>query len=572
MSGSLRYAKQRRGQVLAVFGLGAVAVLLAVGVFTTSAASSTQALTAPTWSIPARAVVTPAISCAAIPTSFQQLDAAPTSITSAAVVGTDGAAYCDVKGWIAPQTQFEVKLPTTSYQGRYLQLGCGGNCGVVSFGIEAADAAALSGNTFAVATDNEGHTSTGGVDVWAAGGEANPLRAQFGYLANHLTAIVAKSLIQTYYGQQPAYSYYVGYSDGGRDAVQEAQRYPGEFNGVVAGAPAIIITYAMESFLWAANKLTDSAGNPVLGTADINNLHNAAVAACDGTDGVVDGQISDPRLCSWDPVAIQCSATLTTNCLTPAQVAAARAMYAGPTTSDGKYLWPGGEAYGSEAAWPSFAGAGKALGGSFTKYMAFPQDRPASYTWSDFKFDLATWEEMNDMSAVYNSNNFNNPDLSAFGAAGGKLMVWQSWQDEAGGPWSVPDWYAQLEDAAGGLSNLQQYARLFMLPAGSHGQAAAGSIYSMALVPGIVNWVEGGQAPNKLDAVQSTGTTVTRTYPVYPFPARANYSGTGDVNDEANWVSLTPSPLPDDHFAWLGDPAHGNGHGQNVVGHGKGKG
>jgi feruloyl esterase len=257
------------------------------------------------------------ISCSAIPTSFQQLDAAPTSITSAAVVGTDGAAYCDVKGWIAPQTQFEVKLPTTTYQGRYMQLGCGGNCGVVNFGIQAADAAALSGNTFAVAADNEGHTSTGGWDVWAAGGEANPLRAQFGYMANHLTAIVAKELIQTYYGQPPAYSYYVGYSDGGRDAIQEAQRYPADFNGVDAGAPATIITYAMESFLWAANKLTDSSGNPVFSSAAITTLSNAALAACDGTDGLVDGQISDPRLCHWDPATIQCSTTLTTNCLTP---------------------------------------------------------------------------------------------------------------------------------------------------------------------------------------------------------------------------------------------------------------
>ena len=284
------------------------------------------------------------------------------------------------------------------------------------------------------------------------------------------------------------------------------------------------------------------------------DLHTAALAACDGTDGLVDGQISDPRLCHWDPVAIECSATLTTHCLTATQVAAAEAMYAGPTTADGRYLWPGGEAYGSEAAWPSFAAAGQSLGESFTKYMAFPTDRPASYTWRDFKFDAATWREMDDMSKVYNANNFNHPDLSAFGNAGGKLIVWQSWADEAAGAWSIPDWYAQLEDAAHGLSNLQQYARLFLLPGGSHGQTAAGTPYSMAIVPSIVNWVESSQAPAKLDAVQTTSGTVTRTYPIYPFPARASYAGSGDVNDEANWVSATPSPLPNDHFNWLGDP------------------
>jgi feruloyl esterase len=254
------------------------------------------------------------------------------------------------------------------------------------------------------------------------------------------------------------------------------------------------------------------------------------------------------------------------------QVTAAEAMYAGPTDAQGQHLWPGGMSYGSEQAWPSFAAAGMSLGGSFTKYELFPQDRPASYTWHDFQFDLATWREMDDMSQVYNSNNFNNPDLSAFGAAGGKLIVWQSWQDEAAGPWSNVDWYAQVEDAAGGLSNLQQYARLFMEPAGSHGQAASGSIYSMATVPALVNWVESGQAPGKLDAVKFSGSAVTRTYPIYPFPARAQYTGSGDPNDEANWVSMTPSPLPDDHFNWLGDPAHGNGAGANVNGNGNGNG
>ena len=183
-----------RGRMLSLAVAVVAIAATAVGILTTTAASTTQALTAPTWSIPSRAVVTPAIACSAVPSGFHQLDAAPTSISSATTVGTGDASYCDVKGWISSQTQFELKLPIQTYQGRYLQLGCGGNCGVVGFGIQAADSAALSGNTFAVAADNEGHTSTGGVDVWAAGGESNPLRVQFGYLANHQTSIVAKAL------------------------------------------------------------------------------------------------------------------------------------------------------------------------------------------------------------------------------------------------------------------------------------------------------------------------------------------------------------------------------------------
>ena len=212
------------------------------------------------------------------------------------------AQYCDVKGWIAPQTQFEVRLPTATWQGRFIHLGCGGNCGVVSFSIQAADSAtAITSNQFVLAADNEGHTSTGGVDVWAAGGEDNPLRAQFGYLAKHLTSIVSKSLIKTYYGQPAAYSYFVGYSDGGLKGIQEAQRYPDDYDGIDAGAPATIITYAMESFVWAAQHMLNASNQQIFDTTALNALHNAAVTACDSSDGTTDNQLSDPRLCHSGP-------------------------------------------------------------------------------------------------------------------------------------------------------------------------------------------------------------------------------------------------------------------------------
>lgn len=542
-----------------------IAGLLAVVHFDTTRAQAAGGQTDPAAaSIPARATIQPVIGCTALPGAYQQLAGVPVSITSAALVGTGGSQYCDVTGWIVPQTAFEVRLPISTWQGRYLQLGCGGNCGVISFGVSpAADTGvALTDNTFAVATDNEGHTSTGSLDVWAAGGETNPLRVQFGFLADHVTAVVAKHLIQTFYGQDPAYSYFDGYSDGGRTAIMEAQRYPDDFNGIVAGAPAIEITYAMESFIWAADHLLTSSGQAIFDTSAITTLHNAALAACDGTDGLVDGQISDPRLCHWDPATIECSSTLTSNCLTASQVAAAQAMYEGPQTSDGTYLWPGGEAYGSELAWPSFAGAGVALGTSFTKYMLFPHDRPPDYTYQGFKFDVKTWEEMADMAKVYNANNFNDPDLNRFDRAGGKLIVWQSWADEAAGPYSTLDWYAQVEDhvrgltAAQRLSATQGFARVFMLPGGSHGQSAAGIPYDESILPSLVAWVEAGQAPQEITASETDGTgAVVRTYPLYPYPARAKYVGSGDVDDAANWVPATPNPLPDDHFNWLGDPA-----------------
>jgi Tannase and feruloyl esterase len=546
----------RRHVVGAVALIGALAaVIFAV---TAGASGNTPAPVPapPTQVIPARPVVVPVMTCSQLlTTDFSQIPGAPTSLTGATLVGSGSSQYCDVTGFIAPQTQFELRLPTSTYQDRYLQTGCGGNCGVVSIGVSpsADTAAALTSNSFAVSTNNEGHTATGRWDVWGAGGAANPLRTEFGYLADHENAVVAKAIITAFYGTPPAYSYFDGYSDGGRAAVQEAQRYPRDFNGIVAGAPAILIQDALVFFDYAAQHLLDSSGNQIFDQAAITALHNAAVAACDGSDGVVDGQISDPRLCHWDPAQIACTATLTTNCLTQQQVQAAGAMYKGPATRDGRYMWPGGQSYGSELAWPSFAAAGVALAGSNLRFLSFAKDPPSDYTWRDLTFTTRTWRALQAMGAVYDSNNDNDPNLNAFRHAGGKLLVWQSWQDEAGGAYSVADWYAQIADRAGGLSAAQKFARVFMLPTGSHGQAASGAIYNLQILPGLVAWVESGRAPAKLDAWQTDSSgAITRTYPVYPLPAEARYTGQGNVDDESSWTSYTP--ISDLHFRWLGDP------------------
>lgn len=547
-----RAAKRR----VAVTALSCVIAVVLVVVAATGGASgspSSNSIPAPpTQGIPARTPAAPVMSCSQLLSQdFTNVPGAPpASLTGATLVGTGAAQYCDVSGYISPQTQFELRLPTSTYQGRYLQTGCGGNCGVVSIGVSpAADtAAALTSNTFAVSTNNEGHAATGPWDVWGAPNASNPLRAEFGYLADHYNALVAKAIITTFYGAAPAYSYFDGYSDGGRAAVQEAQRYPRDFNGILAGAPAIEIQDALVMFDFAAQHLYDADGTTVFSQADITTLHNAALAACG-----VDGQINDPRLCHWDPATIQCSATLTTNCLTAPQAQAAEAMYRGPVTPDGHYMWPGGASYGSELAWPSFAAAGIFLAGDNFRFLAFANDPPPSFTYRDLTFTTRTWRELQVMGAVYDSNNDNHPDLDAFEHAGGKLIAWQSWQDEAGGAYSVPDWYAQIAQKAGGIKAAQQFARVFMLPTGSHVQAAAGAIYNLQVLPSLVNWVENHQAPAKLDAWQADSSgNITRTWPVYPLPAEAKYTGQGNINDEANYVAYTP--ISDLHFRWLGDP------------------
>ena len=546
---------EARWRLAAAALASAIAVLVVVFAATSGASGSpsTNSVAAPpTQTIPARAPVSPVMPCSQLLTQdFTNVPGAPpTSLTTATLVGTGAAQYCDVFGYISPQTEFELRLPTSTYEGRYLQTGCGGNCGTLSIGVSpAADtAAALTSNTFAVSSNNEGHTATGPYDVWGAPGASQPLRAEFGYLADHYNAVVAKAIITTFYGAPPAYSYFDGYSDGGRAAVQEAQRYPRDFNGILAGAPAIEIQDALVMFDFAAQHLYDSSGNTIFDQTAITTLHNAALAACG-----VDGQINDPRLCHWDPASIQCSATVTTGCLTAQQVQAAEAMYRGPVTPDGQYMWPGGESYGSELAWPSFAAAGIFLAGDNLRLLAFANDPPPSFTWRDLTFTTQTWQALQAMGAVYDSNNNNHPDLDAFEHAGGKLIVWQSWQDEAGGAYSVPDWYEQVAHEAGGLAAAQQFARLFMLPTGDHGEAASGAIYNLQILPSLVNWVENHQAPAKLDAWQTDSSgNITRTWPVYPQPAEAKYTGQGNINDESNYVPYTP--ITDLHFRWLGDP------------------
>ena len=271
------------------------------------------------------AATPPVVTCASLRlVDFGALTELPVSISSAALNGTGAAEQCRVGGWIGQQTQFELRLPTTTWEGRYLQLGCGGTCGSIGFSVSPAGDTqlALTGNTFAVSSTNEGHLSTGGWDVWAAGGKDNPLRVNYGYLANHQLAVLSKAVIGSFYATAPTYSYFQGYSDGGRAAIMEAQRYPDDFDGIIAGAPAI---YTQESltaaFIWRGiqGSKFDAAARQIIA--------NGAMAFCDPADGVTDNQISDPVNCPFDPGTIQCSATLTTNCLTAEQVDAGRKQY-----------------------------------------------------------------------------------------------------------------------------------------------------------------------------------------------------------------------------------------------------
>ena len=283
------------------------------------------------------------------------LSGATVKITSATTVAASGYTpeSCKIDGTISPQIKFEVQLPTKQWSGDFYQGGCGGLCGMLS---ESSDCQSAFNTGDAIAYNDMGHEGND-ITSW---GLNETQRQDFAYLANHYVAVLSKAMIQTYYGRSTSYSYFDGCSDGGREALMEAQRYPTDFNGIIAGAPAMYFSF-LNSFqhAWVVHVGLDSSSKEILTSNALTVLHNAVIAACDKLDGTADGLIDDPFACKFDPTTIECTATKTTNCLTTQQAVAAKEIYQGPVDEHGELLYPGGGyPYGSEAGWAGSAGMG----------------------------------------------------------------------------------------------------------------------------------------------------------------------------------------------------------------------
>jgi feruloyl esterase len=519
---------------------------------------------------------------------FLAIPGAPARVGAATLVAATAQtpAYCDVQGYIAPQIHFELRLPTATWQGRYLQEGCEGFCGAVSPPAFRA-CAVQPGGDFAVASTDEGHTSASPGDgfdgLWASGDEQ--LRIDFGYRAAHVVAVAAKAIIAAYYGVAPRHAYFAGCSDGGREALMEAQRYPADFDGIIAGAPAnFFAPLAGELLPWQADVTTDAHGQEILTAAKLPALHQAVIAACDANDGVLDGQIGDPRTCHFDPGTLRCPAGVDRpTCLTPAQVEVVRKLYAGPVDAQGHHLYPGGEPRGSELAWagwlvqpagmPAWFPTPVQQGGdNYLRYMGFPvgQAGPLSKGW---RFTLTGFNSLRAEGHLYNAT---NADLRAFRARGGKLILWHGWADPNMGPLGTLAYYQAVQDRMGGLAATQRFARLFMFPSLYHCYWGFGPDQFDLLTP-IVRWVEQGMAPARIIATETRfsaaqvrlfatqATTeanpyrpvplgsVVRTRPVFPYPMQTRYRGSGTVNSAASFVGMVPATPPDDHYNWVGN-------------------
>jgi hypothetical protein len=318
-----------------------------------------------------------------------------------------------------------------------------------------------------------------------------------------------KAVVRAYYGRKPTYSYFSGVSDGGHEALVLAQRYPADFDGIIAGAPAnnwAPLVGLVAPWVAAANE--DKQGKQILTAEKLPALHAAVMAACADPSGV----IRDPRACAFDPASMRCPAGLDqSSCLTDAQIGVVRDEYRGPTDKDGHGLFDGGEPYGSELAWanwlvmPATDAAAPAdsyaagIGLAFLNEMAFMPNHPGKYTLGSVPFTSAMHEQLEQLGGIYNAT---DPNLSAFAANGGKIIIYHSWADQAIPPFASINYYRAVVGQAGGLPAAQSFSRLYMIPGLYHcpcGQPVDGDpATSVQFMPELVAWVEHGQAPGSI--------------------------------------------------------------------------
>jgi hypothetical protein len=547
--------------------------------------------------------VTPVMECERlVGVDISAASGAPTHITSAKTMkDAMPAAYCDVQGYVEPAIKFEVRLPLTTWTQRFVQTGCGGLCGDVS--IRVGDDMGCMPSTngeLALASTDMGHSGGMGSDgSW--GSQDYQLRVDFAYRGVHETALVSKVLIALYYGQGPKYSYFSGCSDGGREALMEAQRFPNDFNGITAGAAAMNFT-TQNTFYHGYNVIAnqDADGKFILTADKLPILHQAAVDACDAQDGLKDGLITNPLACHFDPAVTECKKGQDVRtCLTTAQAQAARNIYAGAHDATGNKLVLSGPLPGSELAWagveipPPGGTFVMSMGASLSalKHLIYTVDPPASYTLKDLTLSRENFEATTKLHSLYDAT---DPDLAPFAAAGGKLILWHGLSDQHINPLNTIAYYTAMQNLLG-KDKVEEFARLFLFPGGYHCSDGEGP-FDFPLMAAIMAWVEGNQAPNELIASHATQThrspiagvpgnapsgalmppgpggpggpgglrgpivgpglnelaKIDRTRPVYPYPYTAKYTGTGSIDDAKNFVKGDAQPVDPARLEWLG--------------------
>lgn len=474
-----------------------------------------------------------ATDCAALlGRDFSSLPDAPTQLLQATPVEAQGTvpAYCRVQGYVRPRVRFELRLPRESWNGKFLMEGCGGFCGSLDHAPRC-DARLAPG--YACLVTDMGHASTPFDGKWAWNDREAEI--DFGYRATHVAAVAGKAIATAFYARPPERSYFHGCSTGGRQGLVSAQRFPADFDGIIAGAPVLRMPASGMVLAWSMRALHDGAGRRIVTPREIGLLHRAVLERCDVHDGLADGIIADPRSCDVDPGSVAG--------LTRAQVEALRKVYDGPRDSRGRRLFPSGLPRGSELGWigtlvanddgrPPFYG----FIADLFRYLAFAEDPGPGFRLEDFDFDRDP-PRLGAMAQIYTGA---NPDLTEFKARGGKLLLYHGWADSVVVPQPSIDYYELATRAMGGAAATLDFFRLFLVPGMDHCTGGAGA-HEIDYLGALERWVERGEAPDVLMGTRpARGAQAALRRPVYAYPTSAVYRGRGDPKDPASFVPLPP--------------------------------
>lgn len=432
--------------------------------------------------------------------------------------------FCRIAATLKPSKDSDIKieiwLPASNWNGKFEAVGNGGwNGNIVS---DALAAGVLRG--YAVASTNTGHE--GGAGPWM---EHPEKLVDFGYRAAHEMTVKAKSIIHAYYGSDAKVSYWSGCSAGGRQGLKAAQKYPEDFDGIVAGAPAINATGRAAFSIWIAQNLHKEESS-YIPQNKYGMIHDAVLQACDALDGVKDHVVENPRQCKFDPKVLQCTGADSASCLTSSQVQSARTMYAplrNPRTQ--KEIFPGLE-YGSEMGWSTFGGLQPFdVGAGLYRDMVF-KDPNWDYKTLNFDsdMDLTAKIEKGDINAL-------DPNLQRFFLHGGKIIHYHGWADPQIPSGSSVEYYQSVLDTMGGTNKVKENYRLFMVPGMGHCAGGDGPA-SFNMLTALEQWVEKGKTPDYIPAVHLTNGHADRTRILCPYPQVATYNRTGDTNDAANFT------------------------------------
>jgi feruloyl esterase len=475
--------------------------------------------------------------------SFKAKDIASIKATAVAA-DANAPAHCRVTGVLSPEIAFEVSLPA-KWNGRFYMIGNGGHAG------ENLDDAGRVGQRnealrlgFAFAQTNTGHDSRkepGGTFVLN-----NPQKAtDYAYRAVHLTAVTTKDITKDYYGKAISKSYWNSCSNGGRQGLMEAQRFPEDFDGIVANAPWADQTGFTIGAMWNQKAMSEAPGL----AAKMPMVATAVMAKCDAVDGLKDGLIDDPRKCKFDPkVDVKaCTAGQDgADCLTTAEAVALGKIYSGPVSSSGKAIFPGymlgseAVAAGTASQWagmiaPANATAKPAdfnLAENTMRYLVFT---PPNANWDYKTFDYD--KDIHQLDAWSKQADAKDPDLAKFKKHGGKLLMTYGWADQILQPMQGVNYYEAAVTKNG--KDTTDFFRLFMVPGMSH---CSGGIGPSAHDPmtAMINWVEKAQAPTTMKASRVVNNQVVRTRPLCQYPNVARYKGSGSIDDAANFSCVAP--------------------------------